>query len=76
MTTQLSRPVCRRTEDTIRDGGKRRRMVVTLYPNSTIGIRPERTRREELIPLETVWWHALKARVTAEREAKKKARRK
>jgi hypothetical protein len=51
-------------------------MVVTLYPNSTIGIRPERTRREELIPLETIWWHALKARVTHEREAKKKARRK
>ena len=76
MTTQLKKPVCRRTENTIRDGSKRRRMVVTLYPNSTIGIRPERTRREELIPLETVWWHALKARVTSEREAKKKARRK
>lgn len=76
MTTQLNKAVSRRTEDTIRDGGKRRRMVVTLYPNSTIGIRPERTRREELIPLETVWWHALKARVTAEREAKKKSRRK
>lgn len=76
MTTPLKKAVCRRTEDTIRDGSKRRRMVVTLYPNSTIDIRPERTRREELIPLETVWWYALKARVTAEREAKKKTRRK
>ena len=76
MTTQLSKPITRRTEDTIRDGSKRRRMVVTLYPNSTIAIRPEQTRREELIPLETVWWYALKARVTAEREAKRKNRKK
>jgi hypothetical protein len=30
--TQLTKPVTRRTENEIRDGGKRRPLVITLYP--------------------------------------------
>ena len=77
--TPLTKPVTRRSETVIRDGGTRRRLVVTIYPNDTVGLRPERTRREERITLDAVYACAIKARVRheqAEKRAKKKARRK
>ncbi len=74
--TDLHRPISRRTDSTIRDAGKRRRLVVTLYPGDVIGIRPERTQREEITTLEAVWGMAVKCRVRQEQADKKKARRK
>lgn len=73
--TPLTKPVTRRAEATIREAGKSRRLVVTLYPGGTIGLRPERTRREETISLEAAWWQALKARLAIDQAAKKKRRR-
>ena len=74
--TDLHKPVSRRTDSTIRDAGKRRRMVVTLYPNGdTLGLRPEKTRREEFISIAAIYEFAVKCRVRKEQADKKKARK-
>lgn len=74
--TDLNKAVKRRTNATIRDAGKVRRMVVTLYPGDVIGIRPEKTRREERTTLAAVYGLAVKQRVAQERTEKKATRRK
>jgi hypothetical protein len=74
MTTALHKSVCRRTETTVRDGAKRRRLVVTIYPSGMFGLRPEKTRREETIDFESVYSMAVKQRVAFERVQKKKAK--
>ena len=59
----------------VRDAGRMRRLAVTLYPNGVLGIRPEKTRREEIVSLEAVYGLAVKQRVAkeqAERRAKAK----
>ena len=68
--TALSKPISRRSESTVRDQGRSRRLVATLYPSGTLGLRPERTRREELIPLEAVYQLAVKLRVRCEKREK------
>lgn len=71
MSTTLSRPVTRRSDESkVRDCGQLRRLVITLYPDGMIGLRPERTRREEIIPLDAVYDLAVKARVRAEKAIK------
>jgi hypothetical protein len=74
--TPLSRKVTRRSEETYRDRSKRRRIVVTLYPTGIIGLRLERTRQEETLPLIHAYETAVRARVAFERaqKAKKKGR--
>lgn len=77
--TPLNKSITRRSEATVRDGGRVRRIVITLYPSNVIGLRPEKTRREELITVEAAWGTAVKMRVAkerAEKKAAKKARRK
>ncbi len=73
--TPLNKPVKRMSEAVVRDRGKRRRLVVVLYPNDTIGLRGEKTRREEITTLDAVYHLAVKQRVAAERRDKKEARR-
>lgn len=75
MTTKLKKAVSRGTDELIRDAGKFRKLVVTIYPSGLIGIRPERTRREELMPITHIYSMAVKARVAAEK-AEKAAKRK
>lgn len=78
--TGLDRAVTRRTIDGLSgnfgpDRGKR--LVVTLAyagGRDTIRIRPERSRREEVIALEDVYHFAIRAR--ANRESLEKARAK
>lgn len=70
MATKLEKAVTRVSNELVRDTGKFRPLVVTLYPNGTIGIRPQGTRREETYPLDAVYHAAMKARVAAERAAK------
>ena len=70
MTTKLNKEVSRVSNETIRDGGKVRQLVVTLYPNGTIGLRPQGTRREEVYPLEAIYFAAVKARVAAAKKKK------
>jgi hypothetical protein len=72
--TMLHKPVTRHTETLVRDGAKRRNLVVTLYPGGVIGLRPSKTRREELLTLEVAYALAVRQRVAKER-AEKKARR-
>ena len=74
MTTKLSKSVSRVSNEVVRDGSKYRNLVVTIYPSGMIGIRPQGTRREEQYPMDAVYHIALKARVAAERHAKKKAK--
>lgn len=76
MTTKLAKKVSRVSLDTVRDGSKRRALVITLYPTGDIGLRPQGTRREELYPLEAVYHAAVKARVAAARAAKVAAKKK
>lgn len=52
-----------------------RRIVVTLYPGDLLGLRPERTRREETVPLAAVYSWAVKARLAIARAARTKKRR-
>ena len=73
--TDLRKPVSRRTENTVRDAGRPRRLVVTLYPGDVIGLRPEKTRREERTTLAAVYDLAVKQRVALERREKKATRK-
>lgn len=74
--TKLSKKVVRQSDAIIRDGAKRRRLVVTLYPSGDmVGLRPERTRREELIPLEVIYQLAVRLRVREEQSKKKAAKK-
>lgn len=72
--TDLSKPVRRRTHQTVRDGRKPRRLVVTLHPSGILGLRLERSRREETIPLEFCYFAAVKSRVLRERAEKRKGK--
>ena len=60
MATALTRPVVRKI-----DGIERRGLVVTLYPNQTIGLRPARTRTEHVLPLARVYRWAVEATIAA-----------
>ena len=75
--TPLTRKVTRRAEVRYRDRSKQRRIVVTLYPNGIIGLRLEKTRSEETLPLVHAYETAVRARVAFERarKAKKKGHR-
>jgi hypothetical protein len=72
--TALNKPVTRRSDATVRDRGRSRRIVVTLYPNGTVGLRQEKTRREEIVSLASCWGLAVKQRVAQERADKKKGK--
>jgi len=72
--TALTKPITRRTDNEIRDGAKRRTLVITLYPGGVIGLRPSKTRREELLTVEAAYGLAIKMRVAQER-AEKQARK-
>lgn len=76
--TDLNKPVRRRSDSMVRDAGRMRKIVVTLYPHGFIGLRPEKTRREEVLPLQAAYDVAVKMRVArqrAEKQAARKARR-
>lgn len=53
-----------------------RRLVVSLEPGDLLGLRHERTRRTEYLPLAILYDYAVKARVVAEKRAKVEAKRK
>ena len=72
--TQLIKPVKRVSDAMVRDAGKLKRLVVTLYPNQTIGVRPERTRREEIVTIAAVYSLAVKQRVALQQSAKRAAK--
>ena len=69
--TPLLKTIARRTINPHRG----RRIVVTLEPGDLIGLRHERTRRTEYVPIAAIFDYAIKARVMAERAARKKGRK-
>jgi hypothetical protein len=71
MATKLSRPVRRTTEVIVE---RRRRLVVSLYPHGTIGVRASGLRTEYELPLDAVYALAVKAEV-ARRKVEKAAAR-
>ncbi len=78
MATKLTKPVKRLSASIVRDAGKIRNLVITLYPNDTIGLRPEKTRREEIVTLGSVYALAVRQRAMkehAEKLAAKKAKK-
>lgn len=76
--TDTNKPVRRRTEALVREQGKLRRVIVTIYPSMVLGLRLEKTRREEYLTIHAAYGLAVKARVAQERREKaekKKAKR-
>jgi len=72
--TDLSKSLTRRLNATVRDDGKSRRLVITLYPGGVIGLRPEKTRREELLPVAAAYSMAVKMRVAQETAVRQKVK--
>ena len=68
--TPLNKPVVRKTNSTVRDRGVVRNLVVTIFPNGTVGLRPERTRQTEIVTLDSIYALAIKQRVVRERAEK------
>ncbi|MBT9176528.1 MAG: hypothetical protein DDT20_00847 [Firmicutes bacterium] len=73
--TRLTKRVTRRTTTTIRDGSKRRELVVTIYPGGFFGLRLARCQREETLDFESAYSLAVKMRVASERAEKVAARK-
>ena len=71
MTTPLRKVIKRRGELPHRG----RRLIVTLYPGDMIGLRPEKTRQEEVTSLAGVYDFAVKCRVAKEMWDKKQSRK-
>lgn len=61
--TSLKKAVTRRSDELYRDGSKRRRIVVTLYPAGFIGLRLEKCRREETLSIRAAYETAVLTRV-------------
>jgi hypothetical protein len=72
--TDLTKRVKRRSHELKRDRGRLRRIVVTLYPSGLLGLRLERTRREEVLPFTAAYDVAVKMRVASERAEKARKR--
>lgn len=71
MTTNLTKPVKRRTSETVRERSKLKRIIVTIYPGGEsgpfFGLRLEKNRTEERLPIGAAWSLAVKMRVMAAR---------
>lgn len=72
--TPLDKKISRRTNTVRRDRGKMRRYVITLYPGDLIGLRLEKCRQEELLPVGVAYEVATRLRVASERAEKKKSK--
>lgn len=70
MTTELNRPVTRRT----RTPHRGRRVVVTIAPGDIIGFREERTRKTYWIDLGACFDMAVKIEVAHQKAEKRKAK--
>lgn len=66
MTTVLHKPVRRVTRETRFEAGKRRAIIVTMYPAGYLGLRLQGTRREETLLIEAAWERAVKMRLAME----------
>ena len=67
--------VRRATTASVFSAGKRRPVIVTVYPDGIIGLRLSRSRREECIDAATAYREAVISRVAFERAQKRKAKK-
>jgi hypothetical protein len=70
MATKLVKPITREVDGIDRNG-----VIVTLYPNHTIGLRAKRTRKEHVLPLARVYRWAVEATVVQLQQERADARR-
>ena len=70
--TDLKKPVRRRTIGLHRG----RRIMVSLEPGDLLGLRQERCRRTQYVSLAAIYDYAVKARVLAERNQRRKTKAK
>jgi hypothetical protein len=75
MTTQLTKPVKRRSNEVRRDRGKSRAIVITIYPHGYIGLRLEGTRSEETLPIQAAYERAIKMRLASAQLEKARAKK-
>lgn len=73
--TPLNTKVVRKTDVVVRDGGKLRDLIVTIYPGGTLGLRPSKTRREEVISLAACYDKAVKNRILKAQREKLEAKK-
>lgn len=76
MTTQLTKPVHRETNTTVRDGSKRRLLIAGLLPADLIQLRLKGCRKSYTITVEQAYYYAAKLegeRLRREKIAKRKA---
>ena len=66
--------VRRATSAAVFSAGKRRPVIVTIYPDGIIGLRLARSRREEFVDAASEYRRAVLLRVAAERAAKRKGK--
>lgn len=64
--------VKRVTNATVFSSGARRKVVVTVYPDGTIGLRLLRSRREEYVSADHIYRQAVIERVAFERAQKRR----
>lgn len=72
--TKLKKPVRRVSDEWVREQGKLRPIVVSVYPGDVIGFRLLGTRREERTTVRACRDLAIKLRVRAEKRERKEAR--
>ena len=70
MATMLTKAIRREVDGIDRNG-----VIVTLYPNHTIGLRAKRTRKEHVLPLARVYRWAVEATVEQQRQQRAESRR-
>ncbi len=75
MTTELHKPVKRKSHNRQWSGGKARRVIVTLYPAGFIGFRLEGTRTEETLPIAATYSFAVRCRLAHQRMEKAKLKK-
>lgn len=73
--TKLKKPVRRVSDEWVREQGKLRPIVVSVYPGDVIGFRLLGTRREERTTVRACRDLAIKLRVRTEKREKKEAKR-
>jgi hypothetical protein len=73
--TPLKKAVTRRSEERMRDRSKLRRIVLMLYPARFIGLRLEKCRREETLPMRAAFETAVQTRVMRELAERRKGKK-
>jgi hypothetical protein len=64
--------VKRETRATIRDGGRERQIIVTIYPDGTLGFRLKRTRREYCLSAAACYQRAVAQAVAADKPKRRR----